>query len=140
MKISIGADHAGFECKQEIIGHLKKLGYEIIDHGTQSEDSVDYPDFIHPVGNDIDLAKADLGIVICGSGNGSAIVANKHKSVRCALCWNTELAKLARAHNHANVLSIPARFVSTTLAMEIADMFIQSEFEGGRHAKRVDKI
>ncbi len=140
MKISIGADHAGFEYKEIIKSLLEEKGIEVTDHGTYSHDSVDYPDFVHPVGNDLDESKADFGIVICGSGNGTAMVANKHRSVRCALCWNEELARLARAHNDANALSIPARFVSEELAIKMVDVFLKSAFEGGRHQKRVDKI
>ena len=140
MKISLGADHAGYEYKEFIKSYLQEQGVEITDHGTYSNDSVDYPDFVHPVGNDLDEANADYGIVICGSGNGTAMVANKHRSVRCALCWNEELAFLARAHNDANALSIPARFVSKDLAIQMVKVFLQSAFEGGRHQRRVDKI
>lgn len=140
MIISIGCDHAGYEYKERIEAWLEEQGIELIDHGTYSSDSVDYPDFIHPVGKDLDENKADLGIVICGSGNGAAMVANKHSLVRCALCWNEELAKLARLHNNANALSIPSRFVSMDLAMDMVRIFINTPFEGGRHEIRVAKI
>lgn len=140
MNISIGSDHAGFECKNQVVSYLKNRGLQVTDHGTFNEDSVDYPDFVHPVGRDIDEHVADLGIVICGSGNGAAIVANKHAGVRCALCWNEELAALARLHNNANVLSIPARFVDLDLALQMVQVFLETPFEGGRHQRRVDKI
>lgn len=138
--ISIGADHAGFDLKQDIIAHLQQMGYEVLDHGTHSHASVDYPDYSHPVAQDIVDRKSELGILICGSGNGVAIAANKHNNVRCALCWNVELAGLARNHNDANIISIPARFVSVPLALEMVDTFLSTSFEGGRHANRVDKI
>lgn len=140
MKISMGCDHAGVEVKRLIANWLEERGIEVLDHGTFSGDSVDYPDFIHPVGFDIDQQKVDFGIVICGSGNGAAIVANKHPLVRCALCWTNELAALARKHNNANVISIPARFVTPDEAVLMVDTFLQTEFEGGRHQKRIDKI
>lgn len=140
MIISIGSDHAGYEYKARICSWLEEQGIELIDHGTNNTDSVDYPDYIHPVGCDLDERKADFGIVICGSGNGAAMVANKHTLVRCALCWNEELARLARMHNNANVLSLPARFVSVDLAIELVRIFIQTPFEGGRHELRVSKI
>ncbi|MBK8954539.1 MAG: ribose 5-phosphate isomerase B [Saprospiraceae bacterium] len=140
MKISIGSDHAGYEVRQMVVSQLEQQGIEVNDYGTFSADSVDYPDFIHPVGQDIDRGLVDFGIVICGSGNGAAMTANKHPLVRCALCWNTELAALARQHNNANVLGIPARFVSTDMAMQMVQIFLNTGFEGGRHQKRVDKI
>jgi ribose 5-phosphate isomerase B len=140
MKISIGSDHAGFDCKEYIKSHLDLPDIDITDHGTFSNDSVDYPDFVHPVCWDIEEQKSDFGIVICGSGNGTAIAANKHRTIRCALCWTEELAALARAHNDANVLSIPARFISKELAVKLVTIFLKSTFEGGRHQRRVDKI
>jgi ribose 5-phosphate isomerase B len=140
MKIAIGSDHAGFEYKEYIKAYLINQEYEVYDHGTYNLDSVDYPDFVHPVGNDLDEGRVDYGIVICGSGNGAAMAANKHKSVRCALCWTEELAVLARAHNDANAISIPARFVSKDLAIQMIALFLKSPFEGGRHQRRVDKI
>jgi len=140
MIISIGNDHAGPEYKKEIVTYLKSLGHTIINNGTDNLDSVDYPDYGHAVANDILLGKANLGIVICGSGNGIAITANKHQAIRCALCWTPEIAELARLHNDANVISIPARFVSIDQAIKMVDVFIKTDFEGGRHANRVNKI
>ena len=140
MKISIGNDHAGPEYKKAIVEMLKAKGHEITNYGTDSEDSVDYPDFAHAVANDISEAKADFGIIICGSGNGIAMAANKHEKVRAALCWIKEIATLARQHNNANIISIPARFTSIPQAVEMVNAFLSTEFEGGRHQTRVDKI
>ena len=140
MKISIGNDHAGPDYKKAIVAFLTSKGHEIINHGTDTEASVDYPDFAHPVALDVESGKADLGIVICGSGNGIAMTANKHQGIRAALCWTKEISALARQHNNANVVSIPARFTSIPQAVEIVNTFINTEFEGGRHANRVDKI
>ncbi|TBW25850.1 ribose 5-phosphate isomerase B [Gramella sp. KN1008] len=140
MKISIGNDHAGTGYKQMIQEKLESLGHTVTNYGTNSDYSVDYPDFVHPVAEDVENAKADLGIIICGSGNGANMTANKHQGVRSALCWNEEIAKLAREHNNANILSIPARFVSEELATQMTETFINTEFEGGRHQRRVDKI
>lgn len=140
MKISIGNDHAGTSYKQLIQQKLEALGHEVVNYGTDSEDSVDYPDFVHPVANDVENKKVDLGIIICGSGNGANMTANKHQGIRSALCWNKEIAELARSHNNANILSIPSRFVSETLALNMVDVFLNTEFEGGRHQKRIDKI
>jgi len=140
MKISIGNDHAGPDYKKAIVHYLTSKGYEILNHGTDTFDSVDYPDFGHPVATDIESGKADLGIVICGSGNGIAMTANKHQGIRAALCWTKEISALARQHNNANVVSIPARFTSIQQAIEIVDTFLNTDFEGGRHATRVDKI
>jgi len=140
MKISIGNDHAGTQHKKEIIKDMDKKGIEIINHGTDSEESVDYPDFAHPVAEDVKRRRSDLGIVICGSGNGVAMTANKHKDIRAAICWTKEMAKLAREHNNANIISIPARFSTTSEAREIVEVFINTEFEGGRHKRRTDKI
>lgn len=140
MKISIGNDHAGTAYKFEIIKHLKEKGIEVSNYGTDTDDSVDYPDFIHPVAIDIEQKKADYGIIICGSGNGANMTANKHQGVRSALCWNKEIVALARQHNDANVLSIPARFTALAQAMEMVDTFLNTEFESGRHERRVDKI
>lgn len=138
--IVIGGDHAGFLYKASIIEKLKDEGYEVKDMGTDSTDSVDYADYIHPLADWIEAGKAPLGIIICGSGNGVAITANKHQGIRAAICWNEDLAALARQHNNANVLSIPARFVSEELAKKMVDVFLNTDFEGGRHARRVDKI
>ncbi len=138
LSIAIGGDHAGFEYKKILIEFLN--GYKVKDFGTYGSDSVDYPDFAHPVASAVEDGEFDLGILICGSANGVAITANKHQGIRAAICWNEELAELARSHNNANVLCIPARFVSEDLAKEITRKFINSTFEGGRHANRVNKI
>ncbi|HJN54541.1 MAG TPA: ribose 5-phosphate isomerase B [Flavobacteriaceae bacterium] len=140
MIISIGNDHAGTNHKKEIEKELKKTGIEVINKGTDNEESVDYPDLAHPVAEDVKNKKADLGIVICGSGNGVAMTANKHKNIRAAICWNKEMALLAREHNDANIISIPARFVTIDEAKEITRVFLKTEFEGGRHKRRRDKI
>jgi ribose 5-phosphate isomerase B len=140
MTISIGNDHAGPEYKQAMTSYLEQQGHSIINHGTDSNDSVDYPDFGHPVAIDIETGKADMGIVICGSGNGIAMTVNKHQGVRAALCWNKEIASLARQHNNANIISIPARFTAIPQAIDMVDIFLNTTFEGGRHQNRVDKI
>jgi len=140
MKISIGNDHAGTQHKKEIVRDMEKKGIEIINHGTDKEESVDYPDLAHPVAEDVKNKRTNLGIVICGSGNGVAMTANKHKDVRAAICWTKEMAKLAREHNNANIISIPARVITTREAREIVEVFINTEFEGGRHKRRTDKI
>ncbi len=140
MKISIGNDHAGTEYKELLQKELKNWGHSVTNYGTNSGESVDYPDFVHPVAEDVENHKADFGVIICGSGNGANMTANKHQGVRSALCWNVEIAKLAREHNDANILSIPARFVSKDLALEMLSAFLNTEFEGGRHQRRIDKI
>lgn len=140
MKISIGNDHAGPDYKHAIVAMLLKKGYEVINYGTDTEASVDYPDFAHPVANDVSEGKADFGIVICGSGNGIAMTVNKHPRVRAGLCWTKEIAYLTRLHNNANIVSIPARFTSIIQAVEIVETFLNTEFEGGRHQARVNKI
>ena len=140
MKISIGNDHAGPDYKKAIVEMLLAKGHEIKNYGTDSVESVDYPDFGHPVATDVTEGKADLGIVICGSGNGIAMTVNKHAHVRAALCWTKEIAILARQHNDANIISIPARFTSILQAVEMVDAFITTDFEGGRHQNRVNKI
>ena len=140
MKISIGNDHAGTDYKNAIISFLESQDITVKNYGTNSNDSVDYPDFVHPVAKDVESKSADLGIIICGSGNGASMSANKHQGVRSALCWTKEIAKLAREHNDANILSIPARFVSTQQAVDMVKIFLNTEFEGGRHQKRIDKI
>lgn len=137
--IPIGADHAGFELKEAIKEHLANKGIETKDHGCYSTDSIDYPDFGHPVASEVE-ANGGLGILICGSGNGINMTANKHQGIRSALCWNVELAQLAREHNNANIIALPARFISTELAIEMVDAFLSTEFEGGRHERRVNKI
>lgn len=140
MKIAIGNDHAGPDYKLAIVAHLQSQGHEITNYGTDTFDSVDYPDFGHLVASDVENNKVDFGIVICGSGNGIAMTANKHQGIRAALCWTKEIATLARQHNNANVISIPARFTSIQQAIEMVDTFLNTAFEGGRHATRVDKI
>ena len=139
MNISIGNDHAGVDYKNFIIEELQQK-YNIVNHGTDNESSVDYPDFAHPVSSDVNNKKSDLGILICGSGNGVAMTANKHKKVRAALCWNQEIAMLAKQHNNANVVCIPARFISKEETLKIVKSFIETNFEGGRHERRVNKI
>ena len=138
ISIAIGADHAGFEYKSMLIDFLKD--YTIKDFGTYSADSVDYPDFAHPVASAVENAQYTIGILICGSANGVAMTANKHQEIRAAICWNEELAELARTHNNANILCIPARFTTKEDAKNICTKFIHSEFEGGRHLNRVNKI
>jgi ribose 5-phosphate isomerase B len=139
-KIAIGCDHAGFDYKENLKSWLEKNGYTVKDFGTYSKDSVDYPDFAHPVANAVEMQESDLGILVCGSANGVAIAANKHQGIRAAICWTEELAGLARQHNDANVVCLPARFVSYELAEKITDRFLHENFEGGRHEKRVAKI
>ncbi len=138
LKIAIGADHAGFDYKQAITEGLELK--ELKDFGTYSSASVDYPDFAHPVASAVESGEFDLGILICGSANGVAITANKHQGIRAAICWNEELATLARSHNNANVVCIPARFISIEEAKNVVKTFLTTEFEGGRHANRVNKI
>jgi len=138
VSIAIGADHAGFEYKELLKDYLKD--FNLKDFGTDSADSADYPDFAHPVASAVESPEFNLGILVCGSANGVAITANKHQGVRAAICWNEEIAELARKHNNANVLCIPARFVSVEEAKAITQKFIDTEFEGGRHATRVGKI
>lgn len=140
MKIAIGNDHAGTEYKFEILELLKERGIEVSNKGTDKEESVDYPDFIHPVAEAVSKGKVDFGIIICGSGNGASMTANKHENVRCALCWTKEITALARQHNNANILSIPARFVSKMQAKDMVNTFLDTKFDGGRHQKRVEKI
>jgi ribose 5-phosphate isomerase B len=138
--VAIGADHAGFEYKNLLTDLLKSKGFEVKDYGTYSADSVDYPDFAHPVADAVENGTAAWGVLICGSANGVAITANKHQGIRAALCWTDEIAKLARQHNNANIVCVPARFVSTTVAEDITTAFLETPFEGGRHENRVNKI
>ncbi|HPK09081.1 MAG TPA: ribose 5-phosphate isomerase B [Saprospiraceae bacterium] len=140
MKIALGGDHAGYNYKKALIKMLEKEGHEVKDFGAFSEESVDYPDFVHPLATAIEQGEFNLGILICGSGNGVAITANKHQNIRAALCWNNELAALARKHNNANVISMGSRFVSLRMAKKMVNTFISTDFEGGRHQNRVDKI
>ncbi|MCL3780184.1 ribose 5-phosphate isomerase B [Prolixibacteraceae bacterium JC049] len=138
--IALASDHAGFGTKKVIIEHLEKLGYSVKDFGCPSEESCDYPDFAHPLADAVEKGEFIFGITLCGSGNGISMAANKHQGIRSALCWQVELAQLAREHNDANVCSIPARYVSEEEALAIVDAFLNTEFEGGRHIRRVEKI
>ena len=140
MKISIGNDHAGPEYKKAIVAMLEAKGHQVTNYGTDSEDSVDYPDYGHAVAKDVSETRADFGIVICGSGNGIAMTVNKYPQVRAGLCWTKEIAVLTRLHNNANIISIPARFTSIPQAVEMVEAFLNTDFEGGRHQNRVDKI
>ncbi len=139
-KIAIGNDHAGFDYKDQIVALLESMGFFIQNHGTDSSDSVDYPDYVHPVANAVSQGDVDLGIVMCGSGNGVSMTVNKYPSIRAALCWIPEIATLARQHNDANILSIPVRFVDESTALEMVKEFVNTDFEGGRHQRRVAKI
>ena len=140
LSIAIGADHAGFQLKTAISEYVLSLGHKVEDFGCASEASVDYPDFAHPVANAVESGKANFGILICGSGNGINMTVNKHQGVRSALCWNTEIAVLARHHNNANICSLPARFITESEAKKIVDVFLKESFDGGRHFIRVEKI
>ena len=140
MKIAIGNDHAGTSYKFEIIKLLEDRGHEVINHGTNAEDSVDYPDFAHQVAKDVHEGTANIGILICGSGNGVCMTANAHAGIRAGLAWESEIAALARQHNNANIICIPARFVSPEKGLEIVNAYLDAEFEGGRHERRVNKI
>lgn len=140
MTIAIGNDHAGTQYKFEIVKLLETAGHTVINYGTDEESSVDYPDFVHPTADAVEQQKADVGILICGSGNGVQMTANKHQGIRAALVWNNELVALARQHNNANILAIPARFVSLQQALQFVEIFLETEFEGGRHQNRVNKI
>ena len=139
MKITIGCDHAGVEYKSKIVEFLEKEGYQVLDVGTHGTESVDYPDYAHKVAEEV-LAGANFGVLICGSGNGVSMAANKHKGIRAALCWSEEITKLARQHNDANIISIPARFMSLEKSIQIIITFLTESFEGGRHQRRVQKI
>ena len=140
MKLVIGGDHAGYALKQELISYLQDRGHEVDDKGPFSTESVDYPDFSHLVAKEIEAGKAELGILICGSANGVAMAANKHQQIRAAIAWTPEIAKLARTHNDANILCLPARFITEESAKEMVDVFLETKFEGGRHQNRVNKI
>jgi ribose 5-phosphate isomerase B len=140
MKIALGGDHAGYEYKNKLVEFLKMKGHEVKDFGPFSADSCDYPDFVHPVAAAVESNEFDKGVLICGSGNGIAITANKHQGVRAALAWKEEIAQLARSHNDANIVCLPARFVTYNEAESIVNVFVETEFEGGRHQNRVDKI
>ena len=140
LPIAIGSDHAGFDYKESVKAMLLDAGWQVDDKGPHSTDSVDYPDYAHPVATMVETGAATAGILICGSGNGVCMTANKHQGIRAALCWNEELATLARQHNNANMLCLPARFVGLDVAKAMVAQFVNTEFEGGRHAKRVEKI
>ena len=140
MKIALGGDHAGYEYKKEIVKFLLENGNEVKDFGPFTADSVDYPDFVHPVALAVEKGEFDFGILICGSANGVAMTANKHRDIRAGIAWDAELAKLTRQHNNANILCLPARFISLEVAKECVKAFLETPFEGGRHQNRVDKI
>ena len=140
MKISIGNDHAGTDYKFAIVKHLEVKGYTVNNYGTDQTDSVDYPDFVHPVANDVANNTVDFGILICGSANGVAMTANKHQKVRAGICWTKEITELTRQHNDANIICIPARYTAIQQAIAMVDTFLETKFEGGRHQNRVDKI
>ncbi|HMP99289.1 MAG TPA: ribose 5-phosphate isomerase B [Cyclobacteriaceae bacterium] len=140
MKIAIGSDHAGFDYKEKLKLYLEAQGFSITDFGAASADSVDYPDFAHPVADDVEKGNSELGVLLCGSANGVAMTANKHQGIRAAICWTEEIASLARQHNNANIICIPARFVDLSLAEKMLSKFINTPFEGGRHQNRVNKI
>ncbi|PQL95998.1 ribose 5-phosphate isomerase B [Apibacter adventoris] len=140
MKIALAADHAGFEYKNYIFKYLSEKGHQIHDFGTYSSESCDYPDYIHPLSIAVENKEFDFGIIFCGSGEGVSITANKHAGIRCALCWQTDIARLTRQHNNSNIVAIPARFIAKELAQEIIDTFLSTEFDGGRHQTRINKI
>ncbi len=140
LPIAIGGDHAGFTYKEQLKAYLVQKGFQVEDKGTHSTDSTDYPDYAHPVADMVEKGQAGLGILICGSGNGVCMTANKHKGIRAALCWNEELAILSRQHNNANILCLPERFIDFITAQKMVELFIETPFEGGRHERRVEKI
>ncbi len=140
MKLVIGGDHAGYELKKTLLTYLLEKGIEVDDLGSYSADSVDYPDFAHPVAIQVETGKADLGILICGTANGVAMAANKHEKIRAAITWKREIAEFARSHNDANIICLPARYISAAEAKEMVDAFLDTPFEGGRHQRRVEKI
>lgn len=140
MTISIGNDHAGTDYKFAIINYLESKDYKVNNYGTDNSDSVDYPDFVHPVAKDVDASKVDFGVLICGSANGVAMTANKYQNVRAGICWMNEITELTRQHNNANIICIPARYTSIPQAIKMVETFLNTEFEGGRHQNRVDKI
>jgi len=140
MKLAIGSDHAGYEMKEHLKAYLQKAGHQISDYGTDSGDSTDYPDYAHPVAEAVEKQEVDLGLLLCGSGNGITMTANKHQNIRAALAWTPEIAELGRLHNNANILSLPARYISNAEGEAIVNSFLNAEFEGGRHERRVNKI
>ena len=140
MKIGMASDHAGYEYTTRLVELLKKKGYEVVDFGTDSEVSCDYPDYAHPLAEAVEKGKVDLGVALCGTGNGMSITLNKHQGVRAGLAWNSEIGRLVKAHNNANVLVMPARFISYPMATRILNTWLSTQFEGGRHQRRIDKI
>ncbi|MFT3932022.1 MAG: ribose 5-phosphate isomerase B [Chitinophagaceae bacterium] len=140
LPIAIGCDHAGFEYKTKLVPWLNKLGWQVNDVGTYSPDSVDYPDYVHPLANSVEKGESAFGILLCGTGNGVCMTANKHQGIRAGLCWATDVAKLIRQHNNANVICIPARFVALPLAQDMIEAFMATAFEGGRHQNRINKM
>ncbi|MES2286214.1 MAG: ribose 5-phosphate isomerase B [Bacteroidota bacterium] len=140
MKVAIGSDHAGFLLKEKLKAYLQDKGFKVIDFGAYSEERADYPDFAHPVAKSVEIKEVDFGLIMCGTGNGINMAANKHKGIRAALCWNPEIAALARQHNDANILTLPARCLTDEEAIKIVDVFFSTVFEGGRHTERVNKI
>ena len=140
MKIGMASDHAGYEYKTRLVELLKKKGYEVVDFGTDSEVSCDYPDYAHPLADAVEKGKVDLGVALCGTGNGMSITLNKHQGVRAGLAWHSEIGRLVKAHNNANVLVMPARFISYPMATRILNTWLSTQFEGGRHQRRIDKI
>ena len=140
MKVAIGNDHAGTILKNKIVYFLSMKNIDVINHGSDSTKSVDYPDFVHPVVNDVIKSRVNFGILLCGTANGVAMTANKEKNIRAGVCWNKEIASLIRKHNNANILCIPARFIPTEILLEIVETFLNTEFEGGRHQRRINKI
>ncbi len=138
--IGIACDHAGFEMKEALKFFLSEKGYSVKDFGTHSADSMDYPDVAHPLAESVESGECEIGIALCGSGNGISMTLNKHQGIRAALCWNEELSALARQHNNANILSLPARFIDLELAKQLVERFLTTDFEGGRHQRRVEKI
>ncbi len=140
MQIAIGSDHAGYVLKQRVKDHLISLGHELVDHGTHSSESADYPDYAHLVADSVESHEVDFGIVLCGSGNGVSMSVNKHQGIRAVLSWIPEIARLGRAHNDANVLALPARFITEEVALQIVDTFFNTPFDGGRHCGRIEKI
>jgi ribose 5-phosphate isomerase B len=140
MKVAIGSDHAGFLLKEKLKAYLQDKGFKVIDFGAYSEERADYPDFAHPVAKSVEIKEVDFGLIMCGTGNGINMAANKHKGIRAALCWNPEIAALARQHNDANILTLPARCITEEEAVKIVDVFFSTAFEGGRHTERVNKI
>ncbi len=140
MKIAVGNDHAGYELKVVVLKWLEEQGYEVENFGTDSSDSVDYPDFVHPLADAVEKEEFDLGVLICGSGQGVSFTANKHQGIRAALCWSAEISALARQHNNANIVCLPGRFITQQDGINILKTFIEKSFEGGRHQKRIDKV